>query len=227
MSAQSPHINVKICGLTRPSDVEAALLFGADYLGFIIEAVSSRRLSVAQARALVSPLAGIVPGVAVTVDPSFELVEKIADIPGLDYIQIHGADISLDFIHKIKSKTGLGVIRSLAIRGARDLVQINPLIGVADMILLDAPAPKGAEQQGGHGLSFDWNQIDWRTLRRLQSWQIPIGLAGGLTPSNVAKAKALTGLSFFDVSSGVEALPGVKDSQAIEAFILRARGGRV
>jgi len=100
---------------------------------------------------------------------------------------------------------------------AADLEQLPTYEAVADQILVDAKAPKGADLPGGNGLSFDWRLIAGR------EWSKPWMLAGGLTPENVAEAVRLTGAAQVDVSSGVESAPGVKDEGLIRAFIAAAR----
>ena len=84
---------------------------------------------------------------------------------------------------------------------------------MADQILVDAKAPKGAPLPGGNGLAFDWQLIAGRR------WPVPWMLAGGLTPDNLAEAVARTGARQVDVSSGVESAPGVKDEVRIRAFL--------
>ncbi len=212
---------VKICGLTRAHDIETALEFGANYLGFIIEAESPRRLSVASAAKLTAPVTGLCPCVAVTVNPTMDLVFRIADLPAFEFIQLHGSNISPDFIRQIKTKTRLSVIRALTIKDSSDVLAVTKCVGLVDTILLDAPAPTGVTQAGGHGLTFDWHQLDWGHIKTLNQ-TTPIGLAGGLNPDNIALAKSVTGLNFFDVSSGVEQSAGVKESGKIARFIKAA-----
>jgi len=202
---------VKICGLTRPEDVEAALRYGADMLGFVVEAESSRRLSVEDAARISRPAFGSAKRVAVTVNADEDLLDKICADMCPDFIQFHG-DESPKTIRYVGSFTGIRAIKAIAIRDRADLAQIDAYAGCVDYILLDAKAPKGEAQRGGHGLSFDWD------LLKGFSSKTPLILAGGLNPGNIAAAKR-TGIKFFDVSSGVEAAPGVKDHLKIQAFM--------
>lgn len=206
---------IKICGLTRPQDVEAALQHGADMLGFIVEAKSARRLSVEEAAHMARPAFGIANRVAVTVNASKELLERICADMQPDYLQMHG-DEDPKWLSVVKGFTGLPIIKALAVRGKADLEHIKTYAGCADYILLDAKAPEGESQRGGHGLSFDWDLLQGFTA------DIPLILAGGLNPQNIRAAKR-TGINFFDVSSGVEAKPGVKDHDRIQAFMKAAR----
>ena len=208
--------HIKICGLTRPEDVEAALLYGADMLGFIVEAKSSRRLTVKQAAQLSRPAFGAAKRVAVTVNATEDVLERICAEMRPDYIQFHG-DESPKTIRYIGSFTGVPAIKAIAVRERADLKKIQAYAGCVDYILLDARAPKGESQRGeiqrgGHGLSFDWD------LLKGFNCETPLILAGGLNPKNIAAAKR-TGIKFFDVSSGVELSPGVKDQKKIQAFM--------
>ena len=215
-------IDIKICGLTRPDDVEAAIVYGATHLGFIIEAESPRRLSLACAHTLTEPARDILPCVAVTVNPTQTLIARIEETPAFTHIQLHGSAVSIDSVKWIKENTNFSVIRSIAMRKPSDLSEIKKYAGYVDKILLDAPPPRGALQEGGHGTPFDWTQVEWAKLHTINA-KTPIGLAGGLTPDNVNRAKAVTGLSFFDVSSGVEQSAGVKEASKIKDFISNAR----
>jgi len=207
---------VKICGLTRPQDIEVALQCGADMLGFIVEAKSSRRLSIEEAAKLSRPAIGCAQCVAVTVNASERLLDRICADMRPDYLQMHG-DESPKWLRVVKGFTGLPIIKALSIHERADLEQVKAYAGCADYILLDAKAPRGENQRGGHGLSFNWD-----VLKGFKS-ETPLILAGGLNPENIKSAKK-TGIKFFDVSSGVEANPdlksaGVKDHEKIRAFM--------
>ncbi len=205
---------IKICGLTQPKDVEAALLYGADMLGFIVEAKSSRRLSVKKAAQLSRPAFGAAKRVAVTVNADEALLAKIRADMRPDFIQFHG-DESPKTIRSIGGFTGLAAIKAITIRERADLSQIKDYAGCVDYILLDAKAPMGESQRGGHGVVFDWK------LLKDFSCATPLILAGGLNPFNIHAAKR-TGVNFFDVSSGVENTPGVKDHKKIQTFMKAA-----
>lgn len=211
---------IKICGLTRPEDVEAALRYGADMLGFIVEANSPRRLSVEEAAQLSRPAFGSAKRVAVTVNASEDLLERICADMRPDYLQFHG-DESPKTIRYIGGFTGLPAIKAISITERAGLEQIQAYSGCVDYILLDAKAPKGESQRGGHGLSFDWSLLNGFKA------ETPLILAGGLSQQNISAAKR-TGINFFDVSSGVEASPDlkghvVKDHKKIQAFMKAAR----
>ena len=102
-------------------------------------------------------------------------------------------------------------MKALGVREAADLDAVDAYAGVVDMLLVDAKPAPGA-LPGGNGVAFDW------TLLTGRRWPVPWMLAGGLDAANVAEAVRLAGAPFVDVSSGVEAAPGVKDAGRIAAF---------
>lgn len=205
---------VKICGLTRPQDVEAAILHGASYLGFIVEAKSARKLSVAQAAKLSLPAKSSIKTVAVTVNPDDALITAITAQMKPDFIQLHG-DECVNRVAEIARLSKTGIIKAVAVATYEDMKTAEQYAGVADFILYDAKPPKGETVRGGHGLSFDWNILTTAPLPK--RW----ALAGGLTPKNAAEAIARTHAPILDVSSGVETSPGLKDATKIRAFMAR------
>jgi len=203
---------VKICGLTRPEDVESAILCGASFLGFIVEAKSARQLSVTQAAKLSLPAKASAKTVAVTVNADDTVIQAIAAQMQPDYIQLHG-DESVDRVAEIARKFKLKTIKAIPVSTAADMITAEQYAGVADFILYDAKPPKGEDVRGGHGLSFDWNILTASPLPK--TW----ALAGGLTPENAAEALRRTQAPILDVSSGVEASIGAKDAEKIMAFM--------
>lgn len=207
---------VKICGLRDAASVATAVEAGARYLGFVFFAKSPRNIAVAQARALAVEVPMGVAKVALVVNATdAELAEIVETVP-LDMLQLHGAETPAR-VAEIRARFGLPVMKSIGVAEAADLAQIPGYEAVADQILLDAKAPKGAVLPGGNGLAFDWRLVKDHKFSK------PWMLAGGLTPENVAEAVRLTGALQVDVSSGVESSAGVKDAALIRAF-LRAAG---
>lgn len=203
---------VKICGIRTPQMAELAAGAGAAYLGFVFFEKSPRHLTREAAReaALAVPLG--VCKVALVVNASMaELEQILAHVP-IDMLQLHGQE-SPEEVARIRAAFGLPVMKAVGIASEADLAQIARYGDVADQLLIDAKAPKGAALPGGNGLSFDWRLIAKRR------WPCPWMLAGGLTPETVAEACALTGAQQLDVSSGVETSPGVKDATLIRRFI--------
>ena len=208
-------LKVKICGLTRPQDIEAAIAAGADMLGFIVEAESPRRLTVGQAARLVRPARDCTKTVAVTVNASEDLLKHIHREIRPDFIQMHGSE-SPEWLRNVMKLTGIPLIKAIPVHVRADLDKAHAYAGCARYILLDAKPPKGTKQAGGHGSGFDWS------LLKGFDCESPLILAGGLSPDNIARART-TGIDFFDVSSGVEARPGVKDHAKIKAFMKAAK----
>ena len=203
---------VKICGLTRPEDVEAAILHGASFLGFIVEAKSARKLSVAKAAKLARPAKGAAKTVAVTVNADDTTLDAIAAQMQPDYIQLHG-DETVDHVAEIARRFKVKTIKAIPVSSPADMIKAEAYAGVADFMLYDAKPPKGEAVRGGHGLSFDWNILTAAPLPKI--W----ALAGGLTPQNAAEAIRRTNAPILDVSSGLEASAGVKDARKIAAFM--------
>ncbi|NND20831.1 MAG: phosphoribosylanthranilate isomerase [Silicimonas sp.] len=205
----------KICGLSTPESVTAAVEAGAAYVGFVFFEKSPRNVSVGLARDLAL---GVPPGVAkvaLTVDADDARLREIADRVPLDMLQLHGRE-SPERVAEIRALTGLPVMKAVGIADADDVGAIDAYVGVADQILVDAKPPSKGDLPGGNGLSFDWRLVANRR------WPVPWMLAGGLTPENVAEAVALTGARQVDVSSGVETEPGQKDAALIRAFLKAA-----
>jgi phosphoribosylanthranilate isomerase len=207
---------IKICGLSHPDTLDAALAAGADMVGFVRFPRSPRHVGLEQGRALSAMARGQARRVLLVVDATdAELDEAIAALEP-DLLQLHGSETP-ERIAAIRHRTGLPVMKALGVAGAEDLARIAAYAGAADRLLLDAKPPRGAAQPGGNGLSFDWSLLDGLDPR------LDVMLSGGLDPGNVAQAIARTRVRAVDVSSGVEAGPGAKDPDRIRAFIRAAR----
>lgn len=208
-------VSVKICGLTQPESVDAAVKAGARYLGFVFFPKSPRHVSATQAAALAADVPLGIARVGLFVNPDDALLEStLATVP-LDVIQLHGSEDPAR-VAAVKSLTGLPVMKAVGVSEPQDLDALWDYGLVADMLLIDAKPPKGADLPGGNGLAFDWRLLAGRQI--LKPWL----LAGGLTPDNVSQALRLTRAQGVDVSSGVESAPGVKDADLIRKFIARA-----
>ena len=211
----SSDTRVKICGLSTPESVAAAVEGGAAYVGLVFFAKSPRNVTLTQARDLAVDVPPGVAKVALTVDADDAFIDEITRVVPLDMLQLHGHETP-ERVAEVRRRTGLPVMKAVGIADEEDLAQIDLYSGVADQLLIDAKPPRTATLPGGNGLSFDWRLIANRR------WSLPWMLAGGLTPGNVAAAIALTGARQVDVSSGVESAPGVKDNVLIRDFIKAA-----
>ena len=210
--------NVKICGLTKQSDVAAAISAGASYLGFIVEAASKRRLTAAEAAAISAQAKGKAARVAVTVNADDDLLTRIMAEMTPDFIQCHG-DESPARVAQIARKFKVRTIKAAGIASDTDMKASEEYVGVCDFILYDAKPPKGSDVRGGHGLSIDWSLIGRSPLPKI------FALAGGLHSGNVAQAITQTRAPIVDVSSGVEASAGIKDPEKIKAFMKAVQHG--
>lgn len=209
-------VQAKICGLSTPEAVQAALDGGAAYLGFVFFARSPRNLLPATAARLAAPARNKVRIVAVTVDPDDALVDRIAAELKPDLIQLHGRETP-NRAAEIADRSGAGVVKAVQVRDASDLAAADAFAPVVEALMFDAKAPPGAALPGGNGEAFDWSLMQGRRYAR------PWFLAGGLDPWNVAGAAAASGAPLVDVSSGVERGPGYKDPALISAFLEAVR----
>jgi phosphoribosylanthranilate isomerase len=198
-------IRVKICGLSRPQDVEAVARAGAAYAGFVFFPKSPRNVSVEEAAVLAGEVPVGICKVGLVVNASDAELDAILDAVPLDMLQLHGKERP-ERVSEVKALYGLPVMKAIGIADASDLPQI------------DANPPRTADLPGGNGLSFDWTLLASRKY-----WQRPWMLAGGLNPENVATAIRMTGARQVDVSSGVESAPGVKDAGRITRFVEAAK----
>ena len=207
---------IKICGLTNARALDAAILARADYAGFVFFSPSPRNLSIADAAALSARAEGRITRVGLFVDASDAAISDAVTAARLDALQLHGSETPARAA-QLKAHFGLPVWKALAIATKSDVERAAVYAGAADLILFDAKTPKGSSLPGGMGLSFDWSLV--------AGWKSPIawGLAGGLTPGNVAEAIRLTAAPLVDTSSGVESAPGVKDMDKIAAFCKAAQ----
>jgi phosphoribosylanthranilate isomerase len=199
---------VKICGITRIEDAQAAAGCGAHALGLVFYDKSPRAVSVAQARAIVDSVPPFVTLVGLFVDPEKTWVNDVIKALPLNLLQFHG-----DEPPEFCAQFGLPYIKALRVREQMDLLQYAVRYSGARGILLDAYVEG---RHGGTGLAFDWYKVP-------KELHLPVILSGGLTPQNVGEAIRIVRPWAVDVSSGVEARKGVKDAQKIAAFMQRVR----
>lgn len=202
-------VRVKICGITRAEDLHAACKAGADALGFVFYARSPRHLEIAQAAALVAQLPPFVQSVGLFVDAEPAFVEAVLKEVPLDLLQFHGSEAPEQCRYH-----GRPYLKAVRMREGTDLVKYCADFDDARALLLDAYVPG---VPGGTGERFDWDLIP-------TGLSLPIVLSGGLAPDNVAQAVTAVRPWAVDVSSGVEAAPGIKDAARVAAFIAQAKG---
>lgn len=205
-----PTAAIKICGISTPGALDAAIRGRAAYAGFVFFPPSPRHVTPAQVRELAARAEGRIERVGLFVDADDGQIAEAVSAARLDVLQLHGSE-SPQRAAQLRARFGVPVWKALPVASAEDVARADAYAGAADLVLFDARTPKGA-LPGGMGLSFDWSLI--------AHWKGPLawGLAGGLNPQNAAQAIALTGAPLVDTSSGVESAPGVKDDDRIAAF---------
>lgn len=212
-----PSPSIKICGITSPGAARAVIENQCEFAGLIFHASSPRHLSMPQAVELANLLRGRTCIVAVTVDASMDVLDDIMRHVRPDALQLHGNE-ALEGLQNTKARwPQVPLIKAFKVRAPEDISQAESYAESVDMLLFDAPPPAGSDVPGGHGIRFDWGLLKGRTFAK------PWFLSGGLTPANVAEAIRQTGARMVDVSSGVEASPGVKDNEKIRLFTEAAR----
>jgi phosphoribosylanthranilate isomerase len=207
---------VKICGLSTSETLDVALQAGADMVGFVFFPASPRHVSLETARELGRQAKGRALKVALTVDADDATLANIVETLRPDMLQLHGGE-SVARLRDIKRTFGLPVMKAIPVESSADLAALPGYAAVADRILFDARAPKGATRPGGLGAVFDWHLLEKLDLN------LPFMVSGGLNAGNVADAVRITRAGGVDVSSSVERTPGIKDPELIRAFIRAAR----
>ena len=199
----------KICGVSTPDALTAALRGGASHIGFVMFAASPRDVSIDRLAALTGAVPDHVARVGVFVDPDEALLERA--VPHLDAVQLHKTAPAR--AAAIRARHGRETWAAVAVKTRDDLAAARAYAGAADRILYDAKTPPGAALPGGMGVRFDWTLVDGF------AHPLPWALSGGLGLDNVREAIARTGATLVDVSSGVERTPGVKDVDKVAAFL--------
>lgn len=206
---------VKICGIKTPEILEATIEAGADMVGFMHFHRSPRHVDLEGLQLLISEARGRIETCVVLVNPDNSCVMEVAALSP-DWIQLHGPETP-HRVATIREEAGIAILKAVGIATEDDVATVAGFADVADRILLDTKAPKGAERPGGLGVQFDWN------LLKALDPSLPFMLSGGLTPETVGKAVKTVRPMGVDVSSGVEKAPGEKDASLIKAFIDEAR----
>jgi len=208
-----PEVEIKICGLSTPETVDAAVAAGATHVGLVHYAPSPRHVTLEQASALRARVPARMKVVLLLVNEQPEQTVRAIQAVRPDVVQFHGGETP-EWLAAVKQHARLEVWKAVGVKDAESLDRVQRFKGAVDRLLYDAPANK---LPGGNGLALDWSVLAGF------AHAIPWGLAGGLTPENVADAIRQTGAPLVDTSSGVESAPGVKDVERIAAFCRTAR----
>lgn len=207
---------VKICGLTRKSDIDVAIEGGAAFLGFIFYPPSKRSLSPQAWTALATHVDGRVPKVGVFVDADDDWIDEVQSAYPLDVIQLHGKETA-ERVAELRKNVPT-VVKSLPVSEAGDVELANAYADVADMILFDAKPPKTPDAiPGGNGLAFDWRLLQGQRI------DLPWLLSGGISAANLELAIERTGASMVDLSSSIEDAPGLKNTGQMQELLAVAK----
>jgi len=201
---------VKICGVTRVEDARHAAAMGADAIGLMMHPPSSRALGLDQAIEIRRSLPPFVNATAVFLDESEDWIAQVLRRVKPDSLQFHGNEPA-----EFCASWGLPYLKAIPMASVEDPLQYARRYESAQGFLLDSNA---AGRLGGSGDTFNWSRIP-------TSFDYPVVLAGGITPSNVAEAISRVRPWGVDVSSGVEAGKGIKDPALVEQFIEQVRIG--
>lgn len=204
---------IKICGLSTETTIDAAVEAGATHVGLVHFEKSPRHVSLDRAAHLRTHAGDRAKVVLLLVNADPAATGRAIDRVKPDVLQFHGSETP-DWLKLVADNTGLEIWKALGVRDQPTLAKSDRYIGAADRLLFDAPAKA---LPGGTGTSFDWS------LLAGHQHQLPWGLAGGLDPDNVGEALQATRAPLVDVSSGVESAPGVKQVDRIAAFCQAVR----
>ena len=205
---------IKICGITRPQDALQAAELGADAIGVVLYPKSPRAVTADDLKGIVASVQGRVTVVALFVNPQPELVRQVLVTETVDLLQFHGTE-SAEFCEQFD----MPYMKAVAVRADSDLQSMLAAYESAQYLLLDSYDPI---MPGGTGKSFDWAKVSELSEQQ----QARLVLAGGLAPGNVREAIEIVRPFGVDVSSGVEASKGIKDTNKMKSFIegVRASG---
>jgi phosphoribosylanthranilate isomerase len=199
---------IKICGLSTPETIDAAVDAGATHVGFVHFEKSPRHLSLDDAARLRRRVPASVKLVLVTSALPPEQLARAYDVIRPDVLQFHGSETP-EWVALVKKTIAVECWRSFGLSSAQTLENARVFEGVADRLLFDSPA---RALPGGNGIVAQWEL--------LEGWQpfMPWALAGGLNPDNVGEAIRRTKAPLVDASSGLETAPGEKSVDLIRAF---------
>lgn len=208
-------LKVKICGNTNRKDALAAAKLGADFVGAIVEVPvdTPRKVTAQEAKEILAdfstPIGKVIVIMPRTIEEAAALYEEIRP----DFVQLHG-DESLQFVKELRSLIPCNIIKTIHV-GKASINEAKRFSKYSDALLLDTPS----EQFGGSGRTHDWAL----SRKIVEAAGIPVTLAGGLTPENVAEAIRSVRPYAVDVSSGVEKKEGKKDYAKVKKFIKNAK----
>jgi phosphoribosylanthranilate isomerase len=204
---------VKLCGITREADRDAAVAAGADAVGFIVDVSvdTPREIDADRARELVAGVPPFVTSVLVTMPEAVQDALAVQERVSADAIQVHGT-LAPEYVGGLQARADVPVLAAVG-----PDADLHLYADAADALLVDSVDGEGA---GGTGETQNWE----RTADLVADLSVPVILAGGLTPENVRTAVETVDPFAVDTASGIESTGGVKDHEAIGQFVARATG---
>ena len=202
-------LKIKICGITDVTTANFCINKNVNYLGFVFYEPSPRNISIDHARLILEDISNKISKVAVTNNPSDNLLSSLEPLP-FEYLQVHG-NISIERLQVIKKIINKKIIMSFNINDQSDLDNVSNYEDLSDFFLFDS-------KSSGSGIKFDWS-----LLNQINS-EKEYFLSGGLNSENLKSAINNVNTHYFDISSGVEKTTGVKDTSKIADIIKIANG---
>lgn len=209
---------IKICGVTKPDDIDALNMLAVELVGFNFYKPSPRCLSMEKAAQLAAKCRPEMERVALLVDPSDDDIDAALGMVSPHRLQLHGQETP-ERVAEIKRRSHCAIIKALPIASADDFAAARAYANCADWFLFDAKPPTDG-MPGGNGEAFDWKALKAYDLSQ------PYLLAGGLHADNVGAAVRISGAPMVDIASGVETAPGEKDRTMMTDFVAAVRGER-
>ena len=195
---------LKICGISKMDDAKFCITQKVNFIGFVFYEKSPRNISINDASLILDEIDKKIKTVAVTKDPSNDLLNSLASLK-FEYIQVHG-NISIDRLTEIKSITNKKIIMAFNVSSESDLEKIENYENLSEFLLFDSASP-------GSGKQFDWSLINNVVTKK------DFFLSGGLNSENLLSAINSVKTNYFDISSGVEKISGVKDITKISEVV--------
>ncbi|OGI21735.1 MAG: hypothetical protein A2287_05725 [Candidatus Melainabacteria bacterium RIFOXYA12_FULL_32_12] len=200
-------VKIKICGITTLEDASLAAQLGAWAVGFIFYKKSPRYIEPDKAKLIIKELPDNIEKIGVFVDLPLDEIQDIALKTGITQIQLHGNE-SKDFCTEVVNKINLPVIKAIRIKDFTDLSSIPEYKNIVSAILLDSYSKN---LFGGTGESFNWG-----IAKKAKTYNMPIIIAGGINPDNVANVYTEIQPYALDISSGIEEYKGIKDHNKLK-----------
>jgi len=209
---------VKICGIKKVEDALKAIQYGADAIGLLLKTSSKNSIDEDMAKSIIDKLPPFCSSVMVITITETEEIIKMAKHIGVTTIQLHGDNTSEDILNIKKELPNIKIIKTIHVINQESIINSKKYVHSADAILLDS-ANQSTGAVGGTGLIHDWSI----SKKIVEDYPLPVIIAGGLKPENVAQAIEIIRPYGVDVQSGVNGVDGFKDYSKMKKFINNAK----